>query len=167
MTAESKQKAAERLIEEFAAELLALNDGKAIPLQWKNQLLKAIRPAPKKKGKKQDYDMVVEVVKQLALSNGDTRRPRTKHHNPAAIKDKIAKAVGVSRKTIDRIDADRPELMSELERLDNLSPEKHKAYIDGISQAICERLRKHDAIERQTQEQAKRRRIRQMLPPDK
>jgi hypothetical protein len=82
-------------------------------------------------------------------------------------KDQIASAVGVSRKTIDRIDADRPELISELERLDNLPLELRKAYIDGISQAICERLREHDAIERQAQEQAKRRRIRQMLPPDK
>jgi DNA-binding XRE family transcriptional regulator len=111
--------------------------------------------------------MVAEAVKLLALSNGDTRRPRTKYHNPAVRKDQIASAVGVSRKTIDRIDADRPELISELERLDNLSLELRKAYIDGISQAICERLREHDAIERQAQEQAMRRRIRQMLPPDK
>lgn len=167
MTAESKQKAAERLIDEFAAQLLALNDGKAIPRKWKNQLLKAIKPLPAKPGSKRDYGKVAKAVELLALSAGDVRQPRTKHHNPAVAKDKIASAVGVSRKTIDRIDADRPEFMSELEQLDNLSPELRKAYIDGISQAICERLRERDAIKRQENVQAVRRRTRQMLPPDK
>jgi len=161
MTAENKQKAAERLIHEFAAQLLALNDGKAIPRKWKNQLLKAIKPLPAKPGIKRDYDGVAKAVKLLALSGGDVRQPRTKHHNPAAIKDQIASDVGVSRKTIGRIDADRPEYMSELDRLDDLSPELRKAYIDGLSAAICEKL------ERKAQEQAMRRRIRQMLPPDK
>jgi hypothetical protein len=166
MTAESKEKAAERLIDEFAVQLLALNDGKAIPRTWKNQLLKAIKPLPAKRGRKQDCDTVVEAVKLLALSAGDARRPRTKHHNPATVKDQIAEAVGVSRKTIERIDADRPEFMGELERLDSLSPELRKAYIDGLSAAICVKLRAGDALEREAQEKAMRRRIRQMLPPD-
>jgi len=162
MTAENKQRAAERLIHEFAAQLLALNDGKAIPRTWKNQLLKAIKPLPAKRGRKQDCDTVVEAVKLLALSGGDVRRARTKHHNPATVKDRIAAEVGVSRKTIERIDADRPELMSELKRLDDLDPELRKAYIDGLSEAVCERLRENDAKEQEARKQAAIRFNRQM-----
>ena len=40
--------AANKLIETFAEQLRGLNDGKAIPLQWKNRLLKAIKPAQQK-----------------------------------------------------------------------------------------------------------------------
>lgn len=167
MNPDEKQRAAESLIDEFAMKLLALSDGKAISLQWKNRLLKAIKPLPVTRGRKRDYDKVAKAVRLLALSSGQVRRARTKHHNPAVFKDKVADAVGVDRKTIERIDADRPEYMSELERLDELSPELRKAYIDGISAAICEKLRKDDEIERKTKEQEMRRHFPRLFPPDK
>jgi hypothetical protein len=159
MAMDAKQKEAERLITEFAIRLLALNDGKAIPRHWKNQLLKAIKPLPATRGRKRDYDQVVKAVKLLALSAGQVRRPLTMHHNPAVFKDQIATAVGVARKTIERIDEARPEYMRELARLDELSPELRKAYIDGISAAICEKRREGDAIERKAKENEMRRRF--------
>ena len=101
--ARSKQKNAEELIDNFARDLLALNDGKAISRQLKNHLLKAIKPSPAKRGVKLSYGRVAEIAKQLTLSREEIDRLRTKHHNPASYKDEIASAAGVSRKTVERI----------------------------------------------------------------
>lgn len=164
MATNKKVEEAERLIDDFAAQLLALNDGKAIPIQWKNYLLKAIKPSPAKRGVKRDYEQVTKVVKQLTLAGDKVRRSRTKHFNPAIIKDAIAKAFGISRKSVERIDDDRPEGMSELDRLDHLGdPQLRKAYIDGIADAIyealTEELRKEDVIESKARELAMHRRF--------
>ena len=43
-----KQKEAQELIDKFAKDLLALNDGKTIPARWKNYLLKAINLKPER-----------------------------------------------------------------------------------------------------------------------
>lgn len=168
MATNKKVEEAERLIDNFAAQLLALNDGKAIPRQWKNRLLKAIKPLPAKRGVKRDYEQVAKVVKQLTLVGDKVRRPRTKHFNPAIIKDTIAKAFGISRKSVERIDDDRPEDMSELGRLDHLDdPQRRRAYIDGIAdaigEAVKEELREEDAIENKAREKTMRRRF----PPEK
>lgn len=166
MRQSAKQKEADKLIDEFAAQLLMLNDGKAIPSQWKNRLLKALKPSPVKRGVKRDYVQVAEVVKRLALIGKEIRKPRTKHHNPAVFKDAIAQDLGISRKTVDRIDKDRPEYMRELDRLDRMADLRlRKAYIDGIATAVCQRLKEHDALESKAKEQKMRQRLQQLFPP--
>jgi hypothetical protein len=167
MTGENKEKAAELLIREFAAQLLALNDGKAIPRRWKNQLLKALKPPPARAGRKHNHEQVTETVKQLALTRGKERQARTKHHNPATVKDEIAKSVGSSRKTVDRIDKRLDKFMSNSGCSDQVDdPQLRKAFIDGIAAAVCERRKEGDAIERKAKEQAMRRLIQQMTQSD-
>lgn len=85
-----KQKETQELIDKFAKDLLALNGGKTIPAQWKNYLLKAIKPERQKPGPRVDYEQVVEIVKRLTLDGGKIRQQRTKSYNPATAKAKIA-----------------------------------------------------------------------------
>lgn len=57
----------------------------------------------KKAGKAKEYNKNIELIAQLIINNRKAlSEERTKHHNPATIKDKIASATGVSRKTIER-----------------------------------------------------------------
>lgn len=163
---EAKRKAeAFQLIDDFAAKLLALNDGNKIPTDWNIRLKMALTPKPKKAGRKRDYGQVANVVKQLTLAAGKVRKSRTKHCNPAIAKDEIATANNIDRKTVERIDAALPVYMSELERLDPLNPELRKAYINGIADALCERLRENDAIEDALRRQELRRQLNRLLSP--
>lgn len=160
MTKDRKDEEAKRLIEDFAAQLLALNNGKAISIQWKCRLLKAIKPAPAKRGVKRDYEQITQVVKQLTLVGDKVRQSRTKHFNPASLKDAIAKDFNISRKSVERIDDERPEKESELGRLENLDPQLREAYIEGISGAIGEatlkELKEEDAIKSKSEAQPMR-----------
>lgn len=128
------------LIGALAKQLLALNGGKAIPLQWKNYLLKSIRSKPGKAGRKRNYAKVACLVMRLFLHWEGVRLERTKQHNPGVLKDRIAAKCGASRKTVDRIERRLTEYWSGAARLDPLSPEGN-AYIDGLSAAILESLR--------------------------
>lgn len=166
MDAEQKQIEAERLINEFAERLLALNGGNKIPTDWNIRLKIALTPKQKKAGQKRDYGQVASIVKQLALAADKVRKPRTKHHNPATVKNEIAAANHTSRKTVERIDDALPVLMNELGMLDNLEPELRKAYIDGIAAAICEKLREDDAIELKASQQESHRRLNRLLTPE-
>lgn len=165
MSRDPKLDEAEKLIDSFAEQLLALNDGKAIPRQWKNYLLKKIRPMPSKPGQKRDYEQVAEVVKRLVLVGNKVRAQRTKHHNPAVYKDDIASELGISRKTVERIDSYRPEYMSELSQIDSLEPEERKAYINGLAAAIGESLRADDEAEEKARQQEMQRRFPKLLKP--
>lgn len=163
MDADQKQVDADRLINEFAAKLLALNGGNKIPTDWNIRLKMALTPKPKKTGRRRDYEKVANVVKQLTLAANKVRKSRTKHHNPATVKDEIAAANNIDRKTVERIDAALPVFMNELERLDSLEPKLRKAYIDGIADAVCEKLREGDAIELKAKEQESRRQLNRLL----
>ena len=64
-----KQKDAQELIDKFAKDLLALNDGKTIPARWKNYLLKAInlKPERQKRGRKSDYEKIAAISRAATL----------------------------------------------------------------------------------------------------
>lgn len=159
MSTNEKQKIAERWIDDFAAQLLALNNGKVIPLQWKNRLFKAIKPSPKRT-RTRDSEQVTNAVKLLVLSRHEVSKGRTKHHNPATSKDKIAKAVGVSRKTIERI-------WDDLDQLESLDLEQRQASIDGIAAALAESLQAKWEVEHKAKEQDLRRRFPESFPTEK
>lgn len=151
---------AKALIDKFAVQLLTLNGDKAIPRTWKNHLLKAIaKTKAGNPGKQRDYAQVAEVVRRLTLVGDKVRLPRTKHHNPATFKDKIAKEFGISRKTVERIDKYRPEYMRELNRLDSLGPDQRKAYIEGLSDAIWESIKADDEEEQKARQRETHRRV--------
>ncbi|MSQ54906.1 MAG: hypothetical protein EXR31_06015 [Betaproteobacteria bacterium] len=158
MQADPKFDEAQKLIDEFAAQLLALNDSNAIPTPWAIYLKKALTQEARTRGRKRDYAKVAEVVKRLALVGKEVRKGRTKIHNPATIKDHIARNLGVSRKTVERIDKLRPEFMAELPKLDLLRPNVRKAVIDGLAGAISTRLSEGDERDRKARvKQAQRR----------
>ena len=144
MASDDKLTEAASLIDDFAQKLLALNNGRAIPRQWKNRLLKALKPPPAKRGRKRDITKTTEAVKLLALNAKEVRKPRDKHHNPATIKDAIARQVGVTRRTIDAIEVEtRPSRITD----PTSDPELQRAYIDGMAAALDERLDASDKAE--------------------
>lgn len=159
-----KQKEAQELIDKFATDLRALNDGKAIPARWKNRLLKAIQPRPAKRGKV-DYERFTQVVKLLVLAGDEIRRPRTKSHNPAIIKDKIAKAYGVSRKTVERIEASIEVWFSEQWRDDPASKRRNQAIADGHGAAISVQIQEENELEGKAAKEAMRRLFPRRFPP--
>lgn len=174
MNNDTKFDEAQELIDAFAAKLLALNGGKGIPKEWKKLLREAIaKTIPGKPGKKQNYEKVTHAVKLLALAGDKVRRGRTKHHNPVKFKDEIARAVGISRKNVERIDNDRPQYFKEMQRLDRfakLDPKLKDAYIKGISAAIVEKLEARDKTKAKAREdEARKIRLRfpQLIPPEK
>jgi len=129
-----------QLIDEFGAKLLKLSGGKKIPSHWKTRLVGVITPSLSTRGVKRKPVTEIEIVKQLTLNSKDVRRTRTKRHNPAVIKDEIAKNAGVSRKTVERLDNDRPVKIKDVATLDSLESNKRQVYIEGISAAAAERI---------------------------
>ncbi len=106
---------AKKLMDAFAAQLLALNDGKAIPRQWKNYLLTAVRPAKQKRGVKADYSKIAAISKELTHARARLAAPDW------IIKDKrgkakaeIAKKVGTHQRTVEREMKARKELFDEI-----------------------------------------------------
>lgn len=102
MSSDPKFSDAKKLIDEFAAHLLALNDNKTIPSHWQICLKNALTPKPAKAGRKLDFFRVSETVKYLVLCAGELRSPRTKNFSPTKFKDKIAQKNRISRKTVER-----------------------------------------------------------------
>lgn len=135
MATDDKQKAAERLIDEFAARLLALNDGKGIPRRWKTRLLKAIVPPPAKHGKKRDIARAIEIVKRLVLEGDKLGLEYTKgRESKSAIMERIGRDTGRSRKHVANIDR--------LDWLDgSLNPEDKTIVAEGMVAVIGELLR--------------------------
>ena len=169
--ATKKQKEAQELIDKFAKDLRALNNGKAIPARWKTYLLKALtlKPERQKPGPPVDYEQVVEIVKRLTLVGDKIRQQRTQFHNPAAAKAKIAKDLGINLKRVNRIDAQRPDTFSdsELSRLDGLDPQQRQAIIEGIGEAAWVQGLEEEELERKATEEATRRRFPRRFPRKK
>lgn len=155
MSGDEKLNKAKSLTETFAAQLLLLNGGKAIPRTWKNHLLKSLKPQPGNGGRPRDYANLEKIVEALALTEGKASMPRTKHHNPGTIKNAIAKKVGVSRKTVDRVAAEMP-----FDKIAEMPADKRRAYIEGMAGAIHVQLKADDAAEAEATKQANLRRMR-------
>ena len=153
-----KQKETQKLIDKFATDLRALNDAKPIPARWENRLLKAIQAKPVKRGKV-DYERFAQVVELLVRAGDKVRRPRTKSHNPAVIKDEIAKACGVSRKTVERIEARIEAYFSEEWRNDPDSKRRNQAIEAGHAAAIWVQIQEEEELERSAKVEAMRRRF--------
>jgi hypothetical protein len=142
MATENKEKSVELLIDKFAAQLLELNDGKAIPLQWKNRLLKAIRPERKRRGTKADYSRMTAVSKELTRNRTRLAAPdRTKKDKRGEVKQAIADSQKkkTSIRTVERIAEKQRQLLdasADVKPLDAAG----QATIDGIFQATSEEM---------------------------
>ena len=104
--ATQKQKEAQELIDKFAKDLRALNDGKAIPAQWKNYLLHALtlKPERQKRGRKSDYEKIAAIAKECALKRDSLfELDRTPNDRREAIKAEIATNAGVSIRKVERV----------------------------------------------------------------
>lgn len=132
---------ASQLIDDFAKKLLALNNGKKIPTSWTKRLKEELKKtSPNKTGVKPDYKKIREAVKLLTLNDEAITSERTKQHSPATVKNRIANEVGITRKTLDRIEVDRISKNEQCARLDSLDPETRKAHIEGMSDAMIHDL---------------------------
>lgn len=132
---------AKELINTFAEKLLALNDGKAIPRQWKNYLLKAIQPAPKKRGVKADYSKIVEVSKALTLNRERLAAPdRTIKDKRGDAKKAIAESQKTSIRYVERIAKLRRQFFDGGENCKPLEEQKRQALIEGIAAGISHEL---------------------------
>lgn len=134
-----------RLIAEFNEGMRALTDGEPIPQEWKQMLLGAVQAKPKKKpGAVPNYAAIRETVKLLTLDGKKIRSERSKSSSPKKYKEKIAAIVGTNLKAVERVEINRPHYPSEVGRLGHLDPEMNRAYIDGIADALTQRLGAHD-----------------------
>lgn len=170
MARDEKFGAAKKLIDAFAAQLLALNDGKEIPAHWVIHLKKALMPKPGKAGRKINPAQVADVVRLLTLAGEKVEQPRTKHHNPALYKDCIAEETGASRKTVERIMVERGKFARIIERImagegkyspeaDALSPDMCKAIAHGVAEVIGPQIMAElEAEDRAIQQREARRR---------
>jgi hypothetical protein len=103
MNNDTKFDEAQELIDAFAAKLLALNGGKAIPRTWKNYLLKALKPAPQRRGKEADYQKIAAISKELTLNRNRLAAPdRTRKDKRGETKKAIAGKHKISTRTVER-----------------------------------------------------------------
>lgn len=94
----------------------------------------AINPGPKPhKNARKIVELIVENYEQLS-------KERTKHHNPAEIKDKIAEATGSSRKTIERYKEKIDQFYSDIEKLKKQNPILFGLIVAGISDNISSEI---------------------------
>lgn len=154
MSRDPKVEAAMVLVAAFAEKLLALNDGKAIPRQWKNALLKAIKPAPQKRGRKADNSILAAVSKQLTLNRHYLAGPdRTKRSNRGEIKKSIANSQKISVRSVERIAEKRRQVLDASRPFD----ETMRPYIDGLFEAIGDERRTKGRTEKAARFDAERR----------
>lgn len=143
MSNDPKFDEAKQLIDKFADQLLVLNGGKAISRTWKNHLLKALRPAPKKRGRKTDYAMIAAISKEVTLNRSRLAPPdRTSKDKRGKIKKAIADKHKISLRTVERIAEQRRQFLNDKP----LDEKKRRALTDGIAAAIGDSLKtKHEA----------------------
>ena len=110
----------------------------------KKYFIKAIRPLPKKPGRKLDPKKHTELVNRIIDDREKLNEGRSGDHNPAELKGKIAKEFGISPKTVDRA---LDDLNKTLEDDETLNPERKKAAIEGISAHITDSLKAWDKEE--------------------
>ena len=165
MSSNPKLEAATKLIEDFAEQLLALNDGKVIPRQWQNALLKAIKPAPQRRGRKPDPEIIAEVSKQLTLNRGRLAAPdRTMKDKRGEVKKAIADSQKkkTSIRAVERIAEKRRQLLdarTDGKPLDAVG----RAIFDGIAQAISDEM----TAEQKAEESAKQEQARRKIPTNR
>ena len=127
MNDDQKFEEAKDIINTFAGKLSALNNGEDIPPTWKNYLIKAVRPLPKKPGLKIDSEKTSNIVKCLIQNSSITMQ--TLDRTSVEFKDKLAKDFGVSRRTITRID----NAITSFIRGEELAPKMKVPIIDGVT----------------------------------
>lgn len=153
MSSDPKFDKAQKLIKAFAKQLLALNDGRKIPTAWAISLKKTLTPKSGKTGRK--HVKAEEVVKAVMLAGDTVKQPRTKHHNPAEHKDRIAKKSGTSRRTVER-------RMNDITRCftgdDTLPQETRDIVLTGSSDALAEVIRTEMDQEEKARQQIETRR---------
>jgi hypothetical protein len=131
---------AKKLIKEFAAKLLALNNGEAIPRQWKNALLKAIKLAPKKRGRKPDCQKIAAISKELTFNRGRLAAPdRTIKDKRGEVKKAIADSQETSIRDVERIAKKRRQLLDGSANGRPLDAAM-TAIIDGIAQCMDDEI---------------------------
>ena len=139
---------AKQKIDKLVDQLYELNNGKAIPLAWKNYFIKAIRPLAKKSGAKLDSKKHADIVNRIL--NDMAMISHQEFGHAATYKDKIAKEFGVSRKTIDRKINDISKFL-----IDEMhDPIKLDATIQGFSDHISD---SRDAEDKENEEIKKKR----------
>jgi hypothetical protein len=137
MNDDPKSDEAKKLIDTFAVRLLALNDGRKIPADWRRYLNTALAPKAGKAGAKRNLGKIKQVAIALLRTRHKIHLPRTKDHNPAVLKDRIAAQAGVSRKTVERImESKREYLTKGLEPPPGMSPIIVEAIAEVIGESI-------------------------------
>jgi hypothetical protein len=135
-----------RLIRDLAVRLLALAEGKPIPKHWQALLKQSLLPKSPPISP-QRFQKMREVVSELSLAAEELEVERSALHSKTAIFKRIGNAVGVSYKTVGRIEDCLPMNLNQLALLDGMRGEQRRAYIDGMADAICARLREDDQAE--------------------
>ena len=129
--------AADKLISEFAENFKELTNGGSMPRFWKQRLLRALEPEPKRAGLKIDAIRYAAIVRDLALA-GKAARDRNKANNPAKTRREIAKRHGVSERTVVRVQRDVPtDDDTYFMNVAELEPRRRLATIDGLAQAAA------------------------------
>lgn len=126
---------AKSLIDSFAAQLLALNEGEAIPRKWKNHLLKAIRPAKKRRGAKVDSERTEALAKEITLGRDTFWADRTKstEGKKGEAKSALAHKYSCSVRHVERVNKAVCAYLTDRELP---PPDLHRAVVNGISAAL-------------------------------
>ena len=158
MNDNQKFEEAKDMINTLVTQLSVLNNGEDIPPTWKNYFIKAIRPLPKKSGRKLDPKKHADLVNRITDDLAKLNEGRSSDHNPAEYKDRIAIEFGISRKTVERALDDVNKTIGGDESLD---PDRRKSTIEGISDHITDSLeasdREEDEVRKKRVEQNKKR----------
>ena len=132
------KKEAASLINSFAEQLLALNDGKAIPQEWKHHLLKALDPPPKTRGVKADPERIAAIAKEITLKREILLGERTEktEGQRGESKKALARKHGVSERKVERVKANVSAYLVGRK----LPPDLNRAVVNGISAAVGEEV---------------------------
>ena len=170
MSGDPKLDEAQQLIKAFAAQLLALNNGKPIPRQWKNALLKAIKPAPQRRGRKADYSTIAAVSKQLTRNRDRLAAPdRTIKDKRGDAKQVIADSLKISSRAVERVAKNRRELLDGRKQLPldekgrAMLDKEGRAIIEGTALAISDEWAAELPVEQTAENKAMRRKQRMMI----
>ena len=134
---------AKALIDDFATQMLDLTNGRSIPREWKNYLLKALRPPKKPLGRKPNLVRTKRLAAALVADRERLLREDRTNDDQRKIKlGKIAVAESTSVRTIERV---RELVKKYLNALDLADEEKRKAISDGVGAAIMNEI--HNELE--------------------
>jgi hypothetical protein len=139
-----------KLIDAFAAELLALNEGRAIPTPWRDYLRAALKPKSNGRGRKlaDRTDIVRDVVRHLEVLKPDGDFAPERSAKTAELKRRIAKEHGVSVDTVERVLGEIPVYVDAADQWEALEEKKRAQVVDGYGKAIAESLNEDLLAER-------------------